>query len=254
MGLASETVYENRMKLAVVIPILNELENLPALIDSIEQLGNSTIGISIIVCDDGSNDGSRIWLESEQQKGRLIVLGDGNNYGPGVAFENGFQYVLRYLSNFDFLLTMEGDGTADLSSFPIMFDSINHADVVLASVYLQGGGFSKTNWARLLISKIANELTRICLNLPYQTLTSFYRIYRVSTLHQLQKESNPIFSEKGFICQVEILYKLHRKGFVIKEIPTTLFTDRRKGKSKMKLGKTMNAHVRFLWRTIKDAN
>jgi hypothetical protein len=52
---------------------------------------------------------------------------------------------------------------------------------------------------------------------------------------------------------VEILNKLHRKGFVIKEIPTTLFTDRRKGKSKMKLGKTMIAHIRFLWRTILHA-
>ena len=238
------------MKLAVVIPIFNELENLPSLIASVEQLGNSTIDIKIIVCDDGSDDGSRIWLESEQQKGRLIVLGDGNNYGPGVAFENGFQYVLRELPDFDFLLTMEGDGTADLSSFPIMFDSMSQADVVLASVYIQGGGFSKTNWARLLISKFANELTRRCLNLPFQTLTSFYRIYRVSTIHQLQKDGYPIFSEKGFICQVEILYKLHRKEFVIKEIPTTLFTDRRKGKSKMKLAKTMLAHVRFLWRTI----
>jgi dolichol-phosphate mannosyltransferase len=238
------------MKLAVVIPIFNEFENLPSLIDSIEQLRNLSIEISIIVCDDGSNDGSRIWLESELQKGRLIVLGDGNNYGPGVAFENGFQYVLQQLPDFDFILTMEGDGTADLTSFPIMFDSMSQADVVLASVYLQGGGFSKTNWARLLISKFANGLTRRCLNLPYQTLTSFYRIYRVSVLHQLQKNNYPLFKEKGFICQVEILNKLHRKGFVIKEIPTTLFTDRRKGKSKMKLRKTMIAHVRFLWRTI----
>ena len=127
------------MKLAVVIPIFNEFENLPSLIDSIEQLRNSTIDISIIVCDDGSNDGSRIWLESEQQKGRLIVLGDGNNHGPGVAFENGFQYVLKKLPDFDFLLTMEGDGTADLSSLNIMFDTLNNADVVLASVYSEGG-------------------------------------------------------------------------------------------------------------------
>jgi hypothetical protein len=91
------------------------------------------------------------------------------------------------------------------------------------------------------------------LNLPFETLTSFYRIYRVSILQQLKTNSRPIFSEKGFICQVEILYKLHRKGFVIKEIPTTLFTDRRKGKSKMKLGKTMIAHIRFLLRTILHA-
>ena len=115
------------MKLAVVIPIFNEFENLPSLIDSIEQLRNSSIDISIIVCDDGSKDGSRIWLESEQQKGRLIVLGDGNNHGPGIAFENGFQYVLQKLPNFDFLLTMEGDGTADLSSLQSMFDSINNS-------------------------------------------------------------------------------------------------------------------------------
>ena len=158
--------------------------------------------------------------------------------------------MLTTLPDFDFLLTMEGDGTADLSSLQSMFDSINNADVVLASVYSEGGGFSKTNWARLLISKFANGLTRLCLNLPFKTLTSFYRIYRVSVLHQLQYNNTQIFNEKGFICQVEILYKFHRNGFVIKEIPTTLFTDRRKGKSKMNLLKTMIAHIRFLLRMV----
>ena len=235
------------MKIAVVIPIFNELENLPNLIDSLENLGRrSSIQISMVFCDDGSKDGSRVWLENEQDKGRLVVIGDGINYGPGVAFENGFQYVLNQLPDFDYILTMEGDGTADLTSLPAMFDCLKDADMVLASVYSQGGGFSKTNWIRLLISKIANGLTRVCLNLPYQTLTSFYRIYRVTSMQQMQINSKPFFSEMGFICQVEILFKMHRRGYRIIEVPTTLFTDRRIGKSKMKLRKTMIAHLRFL--------
>jgi dolichol-phosphate mannosyltransferase len=235
-----------RVNLTVVIPVWNERENLPALIAALRHKAHEGLHIQFVICDDGSTDGTLEWLQEEALQDGLIVLSDGKNHGPGSAFETGFLYVINYIPETDFILTLEGDGTADLSTFPFMLERCKTADVVLASVYTRGGGFSHTNWKRLLLSRIANGLTRLLLRLPYRTLTSFYRLYRLDPLKRHVNQEGKLITERGFICQVELLYKLHRAGNRIVEVPTVLYTDRRKGLSKMKLGKTMKEHIRFL--------
>jgi dolichol-phosphate mannosyltransferase len=234
------------MNLAIVVPVFNELENIPGLIETIETHCQDKTALTWVFCDDGSTDGTYEWLFNESKKGTLHLTGDGKNHGPGKAFENGFQYVLNKLPECEAVLTLEGDGTADITSLDSMLKQLQNHDCVLASVYYPGGGFSKTNPFRLFVSKVANGLTRMLLRLPFRTLTSFYRLYNRKALETLSKNGNLVLEETGFICQVEILLKLHRAGLSIVEVPTVLFTDRRKGQSKMNMGKTLISHLRFI--------
>ena len=160
-------------------------------------------------------------------------------------------YFLKQASQDDLLLTLEGDGTADLSSLPEMIKQIENADLILASVYLEGGGFSKTSALRLMISHAANTLSRLWLGMPYRTLTSFYRLWRYPALNKLNKEFSPLIEATGFICQVELLYKSHLLKQRILEVPTRVYSERRKGASKMKLLKTALSHVSFLLKSRK---
>ena len=160
-------------------------------------------------------------------------------------------YFLKQASQDDLLLTLEGDGTADLSSLPEMIKQIENADLILASVYLEGGGFSKTSALRLMISHAANTLSRLWLGMPYRTLTSFYRLWRYPALNKLNKEFSPLIEARGFICQVELLYKSHLLKQRILEVPTRVYSERRKGASKMKLLKTALSHVSFLLKSRK---
>lgn len=236
------------MNVAIVIPVYNERENLPALLDAIRLELKGSIPFSFVISDDGSTDGTKEWLKEEQAKGNLFAVGNNLNEGPGKAFEAGFRFVLSQLPQCTSVLTMEGDGTADLGSIIQLLKAFTSADVVLASVYSKGGGFSRTSLLRLAISKIANGITRWKLKLPFRTLTSFYRLYSIRAIRALEQRPTMI-EESGFICQVEILHYLHQLGLRIVEVPTVLYTDRRKGASKMKLMKTMLAHIRFLQRT-----
>jgi dolichol-phosphate mannosyltransferase len=178
-----------------------------------------------------------------------VIIGDSINRGPGAAFERGFEYILNNGKPSDVVFTLEADGTADLSSLQFMLDALREHDVVLASVYLQGGGFTKTRWMRLMLSNAANTLTRMLLKLPFRTLTSFYRAYRFDALQKLKQRFPILIEESGFICQVELLYKCQQAGLNITEIPTKVFSDRRKGPSKMKVMRTIHEHLRFLIRT-----
>jgi dolichol-phosphate mannosyltransferase len=131
-----------------------------------------------------------------------------------------------------------------------MLDALHKEDQVLASVYLKGGGFSRTTWYRVGLSNLANGITRLALRLPFRTLTSFYRAYRWDALKKIADRFDPLIEETGFICQVELLRKSRLAGLKILEIPTRVYSERRIGKSKMKLIKTAVEHLRFLLKTI----
>jgi dolichol-phosphate mannosyltransferase len=242
----SINVYEPRVW--VLMPVFNEANGLVAWMRTVDRELNSS-DTTFVISDDGSIDGVGQKLAMEVDFLNYVLLGDGINRGPGAAFAVGFEYILQNGSTGDLIVTLEADGTADLATLHPMLDALKTYDVVMASVYLPGGGFTKTGWLRLMLSNVANALTRSVLNLPYRTLTSFYRAYRYEALNQLNRQFPNMIEETGFICQVELLYKCRKVDLSITEIPTKVFSDRRKGPSKMKVLRTILEHLRFVLKT-----
>ena len=233
----------------VVMPVFNEASGILNWMREIEQalLGQT---VSFVLSDDGSSDGLKDVLKGRTNQTNYIVLGDGTNRGPGAAFQTAFHHVMQQGQPGDTVVTLESDGTADLSSLSAMFEALKRSDIVLASVYLPGGRFTQTSATRLLLSHAANALTRSVLRMPYRTLTSFYRAYRIEALHAIQKDYLPLISETGFICQVELLWKAQRCGLRIVEVSTCVFAEKRIGKSKMKINRTIKEYTRFMWKVI----
>ena len=118
--------------------------------------------------------------------------------------------------------------------------------LVLASVYAQGGGFSKTSFFRVLLSFVANMFLRMMFDIKVLTLSSFYRIYSVEQLQKIKTQYGIIIREAGFICMVEILIKAIKTEATVIEVPMKLRSDNRVGKSKMKIVKTIRAYIKFL--------
>ena len=120
--------------------------------------------------------------------------------------------------------------------------------LVLASVYAQGGGFEETSFIRKLISSIANLLFRFVFDVKVLTISSFYRVYSVKLLRDIKKSKGHLITEKGFICMLEILMKAINCNAKIIEVPMVLKSSKRKGKSKMKILKTIIDYIKFLIR------
>jgi glycosyltransferase involved in cell wall biosynthesis len=101
------------MKLSVVIPVMNETENIRPLFQALEaSLGS--IDHEIILVDDGSTDGTVAAIEAcAPAHSRLIVLN--KNYGQTTAMAAGIEYAEGEL-----IATMDGDLQNDPADIPLM--------------------------------------------------------------------------------------------------------------------------------------
>lgn len=230
-----------------LIPIYNEAENLSELAKNLR----STLAgheKTFVFVDDGSIDGSPEKIKELFQGENVHVLVNPGNQGPGYSFNAGFNFILDKLNSKsdDIVITLEGDNTSDINILPVMMNLYQHGfNLVLASPYAQGGGFDETTFVRKLTSFTANLLLRLWFDVKVLTLSSFYRIYSVQLLHDIRNKYGVLIKEKGFISKVEILVKAIRIKAKIIEVPMTLHSKKRKGKSKMKVMKTMMSYLRF---------
>ena len=232
-----------------VIPLYNERNNIANLKKELLYVLPDEKKF-FVFSDDGSKDDTAAVIKSEFRDLNFIVLGNGINRGPGAAFNAGFEWVLKNShNNDDCVVTIEADCTSDPAILPQMLSLARMGyDLVLASVYAQSGGFEKTTWIRRFISAIANITMRFAFNVRVLTLSSFYRVYTIDLLKKLKATHQPIIREPGFICMLEILIKSIRMNAKIIEVPTTLRSSKRIGKSKMKLVSTSLQYIRFLFK------
>ena len=234
------------MSVYVLIPLFNEEGNIPELIQSLVNLPIDEKKF-FVFSDDGSTDNSVSLIENQLMGHDFIVLGDGINRGPGGSFNIGFEWILSHsTSDDDMIMTMEADNTCDLSLAPKMITiSKLGYELVLASIYAQGGGFDKTSFMRKSLSFVANMVLRFAFDINVLTLSSFYRVYQISLLKKIKKNYGTIINEYGFICKIELLIKsINQKANII-ELPMILKSHKRKGKSKMKIFKTIMTYLKF---------
>jgi dolichol-phosphate mannosyltransferase len=104
---------------------------------------------------------------------------------------------------------------------------------------------------RRLLSSAAGFVVRHALGVEAHTVSSFYRVYRVSALRTAQAHYGAsLIRESGFACKAEILAKLASLGMVIGEVDVELDSARRIGESKMPVGRTIAAYWRMMARHI----
>lgn len=234
----------------IVIPIFNEEENLLRLSENLLAFPFEE-EVHFVFSDDGSTDKTIPVIKKMFPANNTVVLGDGQNRGPGYAFNTAFNWVLdNSIQNTDKIITIEADNTSDLGILSTML-GINKMgyDLVLASIYVQGGGFDSTGFLRGALSLIANLMFRFLFKIQVQTLSSFYRVYEVSLMRKISKQFDSIINERGFICMLEILMKAIDSDAKIIEVPMVLHSKNRIGKSKMNTLNTTLQYLKFLVRT-----
>lgn len=230
-----------------LIPVFNEEKNIPNLYQELSALSLNEEAC-FVFSDDGSTDQSNGIIASLFKGKSFVILGDGINRGPGGAFNTGFEWILQQSkSPSDCIVTLEADCTSDLSILPVML-MLNKMkyDLVLASVYAQGGGFDQTSFFRKFASATANFTFRFLFNIQVLTLSSFYRVYSLSILQKMKAKNQALIAEPGFICMLEILVKAIKEGAKVIEVPMQLHSSKRQGQSKMKVFKTTLRYFRFL--------
>lgn len=82
-SMAAGTVPIDHYDVTVIVPVFNERETLPRVLDRIDEVMPSTT--EVIVVDDGSSDGTSEWLASLEPKDNRTILLRRGNHGKGSA-------------------------------------------------------------------------------------------------------------------------------------------------------------------------
>ncbi|MBX3049652.1 MAG: polyprenol monophosphomannose synthase [Anaerolineales bacterium] len=232
------------MRITLVLPTYNEVENLPKLLPVLMAL--PLPGLRVLVVDDLSPDGSGQIAEqlAAEYPGRIEVLHRRGPRGLGSAYSFGFDHALR--GDAEAIAQMDCDFSHPPEKLPEMVAKLADCDLVQGSRYVPGGGVDE-NWPvwRKALSRWANLYARTILRLPVNDVTGAFRLWRRSLLERVpyqQAVSN------GYIFLVEILYLAKLQGARFGEVPI-YFADRQFGTSKMNLRVQLEAALR-VWQMV----
>lgn len=215
-------------RVVIVIPTYNERENLPLILDRVRAAQPAA---SVLVVDDSSPDGTgQIADVRAASDDRIHVLHRREKDGLGAAYLAGFGWALE--RGYDVIVEMDADGSHAPEQLQRLLDPLRHADLVIGSRYVAGGGI--VNWPRrrLILSRGANIYARLALGAPIKDMTAGYRAFRAEVLREIHLAD---VASQGYCFQVDLAWRALQAGFRVVEVPIT-FTERAIGISKMSGG------------------
>jgi dolichol-phosphate mannosyltransferase len=215
------------------IATYNERENLPALVDEILRTAPEC---NILIIDDNSPDGTGAWAdEKAATEPRLRVLHRSGKLGLGTAIIAGMKHAIEH--DYDYVLNLDADFSHHPRYIPALVNGMEHADVVIGSRYVPGGGTPDWPLHRRMLSRAVNAFARLMLGLSARDCSGAFRSYRVALLKQLDFDQ---IRSRGYAFQEEILWRLKQLGARFGEVPIA-FTDRRQGQSKVNMYEAMSS-------------
>jgi dolichol-phosphate mannosyltransferase len=229
------------MRALVILPSYNEAENV---IPLAEDILTRDPRLDVLVVDDNSPDGTADLVAGAMQgNARLHLLKRAGKLGLGSAYQAGFGYGLEH--GFDRILTMDCDYSHHPRYLPKLLEAMETNDMVVGSRYVPGGGISNWPQRRRLLSRFANQYTRVLLGVPVHDCTAGFRCYSREVLETIGREA---IRSSGYAFLEEMVFRVHRAGFRIAEIPI-VFEDRTRGTSKI----SHNEIYRAAWNVLMTA-
>ncbi len=219
-------------KVTVVVPTYNERDNLPKLVDLLAAL--EIPNMHVLVVDDNSPDGTGEVADKLGIDGPLPVgvLHRTVKDGLGRAYVAGMTRALA--EGADIVIQMDADLSHPTTAIPGMLEELSTTDaaVVLGSRYVAGGAVaSDWPWHRKALSAWANFYVNVILRLRVKDATAGFKAWHSATLRAIDVES---VQSNGYAFQVEMNYRVVRRGLRIAEVPIR-FQERSDGVSKMSL-------------------
>lgn len=224
-------------RVSVVVPTLNEAENVSPLVEQIMRAAPA--GAEIIVVDDGSTDGTRdrVRTLAESHPLRLVERNE-----PTLGLSGAVIAGAR-IAHGEVLVVMDADLSHPPEEIPNLLRPLSEgrADMVIGSRYVPGGTTPGWPFYRKAMSRVAAGVA-YPLTGVHDSMCGFFAIRRGLLL-----ELAP--AATGFKIAFETIVRGGRRLRVL-EVPIA-FRDRARGTSKMRFGVAFVFAVRWLaavWR------
>ena len=211
-------------KILICSPTYNESENITEFCKRIFKIKKK---VDLLIIDDNSPDGTSDIVKKIKKKNRnLILIKRKSKLGIGSAFRAGIKFAVE--NKYNILVTLDADLSHQPEEIPKLLSKLNKNDFVIGSRFVTGGKSSYTGYRRI-VSKIANIVCRLALNINLHEFTTSFRAYNYKCLKILH--SLPVLSE-GYSSFMETVFYISKNNLQYAEVPI-VFKDRYKGKSKI---------------------
>ncbi|MBU8901834.1 MAG: glycosyltransferase family 2 protein [Victivallales bacterium] len=216
------------MKVLFVMPVFNQIEELPALL---ERCRKTMPADEFIIIDNGSDDGSEKVIE---ESGFDFIKLD-KNYGIGYALRIGVEQALK--RGCDVVGNIAGNGKMIPEQMHRVIDPIKNgeADYVTGSRFLPGGDSPNLpTFRKLSIPLIVNTMILILFRKKLTDASCGYRAFKIDLIH------NPkVHWQEKWLWHYQFEYYLYAKALKLKyrciEVPISMiYPERKTNYSKIK--------------------
>ncbi|MGC0238447.1 glycosyltransferase family 2 protein [Arthrobacter sp. SD76] len=191
-----------RASISVVIPTLNEAQNIPWV------LRRMPLYVDEVVIVDGRSTDNTVGVARAVRQDIKVV--DEKRKGKGVALRSGFAAATG-----DIIVMLDADGSMDPQEIGWFVSPLQHDyDFVKGSRYVTGGGSEDLTWLRRTGNRALTGLANAVLHSNYSDLCYGYIAFRRECLDVLQLESD------GFEIETELIVRAARAGLRIAEVPS----------------------------------
>lgn len=203
--------------ISLVIPMYNERENIARTLRVIDNLfSRMPLDYEIIVCNDGSNDGSEKIVEQiAKNNHRIQLINLARNLGYGCALRVGFWHAKK-----DLVMYTDSDLPCDLSVLRDSLGLFGEVDMLI------GFRNRRDNLLRQIYSITYNALIRKVFNIKVKDINYSFKVFKKTLLDHLALKS------KGSFIDAEIVAKAIKSGYHFKEIGVK-YVPRQYGKSRL---------------------
>lgn len=219
-----QTIKEKKQRnshITVVIPTLNEEENIAGVIEELNEMGY----YNLVIVDAKSTDET---VEIAKKKGANVIFQTGN--GKGNALREAFAHSFV---NGEIVVMMDADGSMDPKEIPSFVEALKAgADVVKGSRFL-AHAHSKDFTA---LRKIGNQILIFIANQMHSTGYSDLCYGFAAFNSKALRELYPKLKSKNFEIETEVFIKAKKLGLKVVEVPSIEYA-RKNGRSKLNIFK-----------------
>lgn len=222
-------------QVVIVVPVYNEG---PVIVKTLTSLLER--GYTVVVVDDGSNDGT--WEEIKSLP--LFTLRHPMNLGQGAALQTGMEFALKLGA--DIVVHFDADGQHNPDEINDLIKPImtGEADVVLGSRFLRKKDLEAVPSAKRILLRGAVIINGIFTGLWLSDAHNGFRALSRKAVEQIRLKEN------GFAHASEILYEIKSASLKVKEIPTfIIYNDYTKAKGQSMFN-AINILLDLIWRSI----
>ena len=194
--------------LSVLVPVYNERPTIERLLNAVVSV-NTGLTLELLVCDDGSTDGTREILSKMRLPGLKVIFMD-ENVGRGGVIKH-----LWTIATGDIIVHQDADLEYDPQDYIPLLEPLlaNRADVVYGSRFK--GSIEKMRWLNRLGNHTMTAAARLLYGVKVSDLMTCYKMYRSSLVKGLRIDAN------GFDFEAEFTARLEQRGARFAEVPVS---------------------------------